>query len=160
MIPAELRADTAGSLQIHNNQVAVGRNGSIHVLDEKNGVLVSYGSDGTEGRVAPLPNVVHDVLEEGKEVQASLGGVGVQAIHGYHALPDGRLYVGLASNAIVGMVLEPTSMKATPVVAGDEFSWLKGVPAKYFDGEHVIFGGGQTVEVIRAEIRLLPRSSP
>ena len=160
VIPAELRADTAGSLQIHNNPVAVGRNGTIHVLDEKNGVLVSYGSDGTEGRVTPLPNVVHDVLEEGREVQASFGGVGVQAIHGYHALPDGRLYVGLASNTVVGMVLEPTSMKATPVVAGDEFAWLKGVPAKYFDGEHVIFGGGQTVEVIRAETRLLPRSAP
>ena len=93
-------------------------------------------------------------------MQASFGGMGVQAIHGYHALPDGRLYVGLASQTVVGMVLETTSMKATPVVAGGEFSWLQGVPAKYFDGEHVIFGGGQTVEVIRAETRLLPRSSP
>ena len=49
VIPDELRADTAGRFQIHSNQLAVDRNGGIHVLDEKSRVLVSYGSDGTGG---------------------------------------------------------------------------------------------------------------
>ena len=159
-IPAELRVDTIGRLPIHNNQLAIGKNGSIHVLDEKNGVLVSYDSDGTGARITPLPTVVQHRLEAGKETRASLGAVAGQSIHSYHALRDGRLFVGFASDTVVGVVLEMTSMKATLVIAQGESSWLKGVPAKFFDGQHVIFGGGQTVEVIRAETRLLPRSPP
>lgn len=157
-VPAELRSDTAGRLLIHNNQLAVGGTGSIHVLDEKNGVLVNYESDGTGGRITPLPNVVQDRLEASRRTQANLGAVGGQSIHSYHALRDGRLFVGFASDTVVGVVLEMISMKATPVIAQGEWSWLKGVPAKFFDGRHVIFGGGQTVEVIRAETRLLPKS--
>ena len=160
VIPDEFRVDTAGRLPIHSNQLAVGKNGSIHVLDEKNSVLVSYDSDGTGGRVTRLPNVVQGRLDEGKKTRASLGGVGGQSVHSYHTLRDGRLYVGLSADTVVGVVLHPTSMKATPIIARGEFSWLKGVPAKYFDGEQVIFGGGQTVEVIRAETQLLPQYPP
>ena len=160
-IPDALRSDSAGRIPIHNNRVALGSNGTIHVLDEKNGVLVSYDPDGGGGRVALLPSGIRDEVEEtANEMREAFGSVAVQSINSFHALQDGRLFVGFASDTLLAFILDPTTWQATPVVAEGEWTWLNRLPAKHFDGEDLLFGGGRTVELILAETTARPRNRP
>ena len=73
-IPDELRSDSVGRIPIHNNRVALGNNGMIHVLDEKNGVLVSYDPGGGAGCVALLPSGIWEEVEEtASEMRGAFG---------------------------------------------------------------------------------------
>ena len=157
-IPHELRADSVGRLPIHNNRVALGRDAIIHVLDEKNGALVSYGADGGDGRVTLLPTGIRAEVEETvAEMRESFGAVAVQSIHSFHALNDGRLFVGFASDTLLAFILDPITLSATPVLAEGEWTWLNARHAKRFDGGDLFFGGGRSVELIVAETTQRPR---
>ncbi len=133
----------------------------IHVLDEKNGVLVSYDPDGGAGRVALLPTGIRDEVEEtASQMRESFGSVAIQSINTFHALHDGRLFVGFASDTLLAFILDPATWQATPVMAEGEWTWLNELPAKHFDGKDLFFGGGRSVELVLAETTARPRNRP
>ena len=72
-------------------------------------------------------------------------------------LDDGRLFMRAVHGASQGYVLDPGSLAAIPIVVATDH-WLQVVV--YFDGTHLILGGGLTPELVLATTELVPRPTP
>jgi len=151
-------ADAAGMTP---NLVAVTGDGTTHVFDGEHLALVSYdASDDTSGRIAFLPREMRDrKLKETAEAATVFGGSEVrlsQWVTMLDPLDDGRIFMRAAHGTSQGYVLDPGSLTATPiVVASDHWSQV----VVYFDGRHLILGGGLTPELVLATTELVPRPS-
>ena len=152
---------SAGARGMTPNLVAVAGDGTAHVFDGQHLALVSFdaGYD-TGGRIAFLPREMRDQkLKEMTEAPTSFGGVEsffTQWVTMLDPLDDGRLFMRVAHGDSQGYVLDPGSLAATPIVVESDH-WSQVVV--YFDGKHLILGGGLTPELVLARTELVPRAT-
>ncbi len=160
-VPAAFVPEIKGSAGIAGmtpNLVAVADDGTAHVLDGEHLALVSYdaGYD-TGGRIAFLPREMRDQQLKGMAEAATSFGPGVSLVQGVtmlDPLEDGRLFMRVAYGDSQGYVLDPGSLAATPIVV-DSGHWSQVLV--YFDGKHLVLGGGLTPELVLATVELVPR---
>ena len=153
--------ESAGAMVGSTNLVAVTPDGTAHVLDDEHLALVSYDpGDDAVGRIAFLPREMRDrKLEERKRYENVKWSGGYEELPSstagmMEAMPDGRIFVFLWYGAIMGYVLDPATLMATPVVVAlDAFQMIV-----HFDGSHMVLGGGMTPEVVLARTELVPRT--
>lgn len=163
--PVELRADPA-FFQLPNHLVAVTPDGKIHVFDGRHLALVSYDSAGHLLGVAYLPQEMRvHLLERDAETTEALGGptvvLGSELGTVLHALGDRRLFLRITYLDAIGFVLDPESLRTTPVRVPDdpEWRWLRRTAISLFDGKRLVVEGledGPAALVI-AETELVAR---
>ena len=158
---------SAGEAGMTPNLVAVTTDGTTHVLDGQYLALVSFNpGEDRVGRIALLPREMRDQkLRERSEAGNTLGGYEVlttQTVMRLDPLADGRLFASVRHGTSRGYVLDPASLTATPIaLALDDWSneWQTWSLVLYFDGKHLVLGGGLTPELVLARTELVPRPS-
>lgn len=140
-MPTWLAGDSEGAFRLRQDLVAVTPDGSVHVLDSRQLVLVSYAESGAFDQAAFLPEQMRKgVIDRRNGLVGEFGGPG--RVFGYQAasqlqpLPDGRLFVRITWGRVIGYVLDPGSLEAEPVVvpAGRGLDWMSG-SSVYLEGE-------------------------
>jgi len=163
--PVEFRTDPA-VFQVPNDLVEVTPDGKVHVFDGRHLALVSYDSAGHLLGVAYLPQEMRlQLLEQDAETTEALGGpmvvLGSELGTVLHALGDHRLFLRITYLDAMGFILDPDSLRATPVRVPDdpEWRWLRRTAISLFDGKRLVVEGledGPAALVI-AETELVAR---
>ena len=161
--PAELRAESA-FFQLPNDLVAVTPDGRIHVFDGDGLALVSYDRAGHLLRWAYLPEEMRTaLLEQSARTTEALGGptvvLGTTLGSVLHALGDRRLFLRITYLDAIGLILDPDSLHATPVMVpeGPEWRWLRDTAVGFFDGKRLVVeglgGGPAALAIVETELR-------
>lgn len=164
-IPYDFRPDINepdGGGGFTSNLVAVTPDGTVHVFDGRHLALVTYPPNEATSRITFLPNEVRDpLLKEMTEAENASWGQGLLfmfLVTKIDLLERGRLFVQVRHGGTVGYVLDTESLRATPVLVGDDWDWLQDRNAAFFDGKHLVLDGGLTPELVLATTELVPRS--
>ena len=161
--PAELRAESA-LFQLPNDLVAVTADGRIHVFDGSRLALVSYDGAGRLLRWAYLPEEMRTaLLEQSARTTEALGGPTVVLATTLgsvlHALGDRRLFLRITYLDAIGLILDPDSLQATPVMVpdGPEWRWLRDTAVGFFDGKRLVVeglrDGPAALAIVETELR-------
>ena len=163
-VPAELTMYDEGSLLLSNSRTAVTPDGSVHVLDAQAFVLVSYGPDGVLSHILPLPEPMRrDLIEKRAARIEDFGGagwvIGLSFFRQLTSMDDGRLLLLGRYDDWLGVVLDPQTRVATPIlIPGDgDWGWLEGASAGLFDDGRLVLTHLTEVSII--ETALVSRSS-
>ncbi len=132
-MPSWLADDAGRAFRLRTDLVAASPDGSVHVLDGRRLVLVSYAESGALRRAAFLPDLMRrEKLDRQQGLVDGLGGPGrvlsVQTASQLQPLPDGRLFVRITWGRMIGYVLDPKSLEAVPVAVPSRrgLDWMLG----------------------------------
>ncbi len=124
-IPEQFRKLEDGGYQ-SNHLVAVTPDNGVHVFDNEHLALVSYAADGNHTGTVFLPEEIRTAkLESRANNQAAFGAalIGGSSVTDLASLGDGRLFVRISHQTIAGLVVDPGTRQATPVIDRDAKSW-------------------------------------
>ncbi len=145
--PAELRAEPS-FFQLPNDLVAVTPDGRIHVFDGSRLALVSYDGAGRLLRWAYLPEEMRTaLLEQDAKTTEAMGGptvvLGSELGTVLQAFGDRRLFLRITYLDTIGLILDPDSLRATPMRLpdGPGWRWLRRTAIALFDGKRLVVEG-------------------